>query len=823
MTAMLRGARVTVVFPPVNVSPDFIDYPYFADLGAVQAAGTLRAAGADVTLIDAFALPGSTLARREGGGVTGSDLMLGASEADVLSKVPVSTDVFVVALTPFHRPPGRDPSLGGVLSGLRRAHSNTGILLADLYQSGQHVVDAASGDIAASYPEIDALLRYEAEADLPGIVADLAAIGHLATGHLGSARLLTGVEPPKLEALAMPAWDLVDFPAYFAFHERVTARLGRPSWAFPITGRSAPVVTSRGCPYRCVHCSSNPSTRRDGVQIAPKTQRRYPAEYLDRLFGDLASRGVRRVHLLDELLNVNEAHFDAVLDLLRKHRLAFEIPNGLRADYVLPRHLTKMRGQLTTLSVSAESGVQEVVDNIVDKQLDLGAIRTVAEDARAAKVPLLVHFMIGLPGETRDDIQGTLAFALDLAEKHGALPSMQFATPLPGTRLARWTGGAEELSMKASRGERTSEEAPGGEAESTRTAANEGDPRRALPVVKDWGPLFQKRPVGATGQFTPEYLSAARRMFDRRMEALRAPSRARVHLTYRCNNRCSFCTTGDPALAAEAPPDIRESLVACRKLGATALDIDGGEPTVSDRLFPAIAFARKVGYSDIHVTTNGRMAAYPAFAERLVASGVTAISVTLNGPDAATHDAIVGAEGAFAQTVSGIEHLLGSTAKGAGKPHVDVGVKVTLTRHNQDKLHAIAALAESLGVRRLDVLFLTPFGPTTPEIAPAVDTAAREVERTIQAFRGRLDVRVENLPFCLLPGHEEHVTGDIADLAGRRIHVDGAAEPTRYLRERRVRREACATCPHVLGCRGFFEMDAAPAPDWLRPKKRSLV
>ena len=27
-------ARVTVVFPPLRVSRDFIDYPYFADLGA---------------------------------------------------------------------------------------------------------------------------------------------------------------------------------------------------------------------------------------------------------------------------------------------------------------------------------------------------------------------------------------------------------------------------------------------------------------------------------------------------------------------------------------------------------------------------------------------------------------------------------------------------------------------------------------------------------------------------------------------------------------------------------------------------------------------
>ena len=53
--------RVSVVFPPLRVSRDFIDYPYFADLGAVQAAAVLREAGHEVTLVDALAQPTSTL------------------------------------------------------------------------------------------------------------------------------------------------------------------------------------------------------------------------------------------------------------------------------------------------------------------------------------------------------------------------------------------------------------------------------------------------------------------------------------------------------------------------------------------------------------------------------------------------------------------------------------------------------------------------------------------------------------------------------------------------------------------------------------------
>lgn len=771
---MPLAANVVVLFGPVRVSPDFIDYPYFADLGAIQAAAVLRAAGASVTLADAFALPGSTLTRAEGG-----DLVLGAGEDEVFGALPAAADVFVVALTPFHRPPGRDASLGSALARLRREHPGAPIVLADLYQSGQHVVDAASSEILASYPEADVLLRHEAEADLPGIVASLAQHGRPA-----APRALAGADPSPLDALPLPAWDLVDLPAYFAFHERVVDRLGRPAWAFPIRGRCVPVITSRGCPYRCVHCSSNPGSRRDGVLVAPKTQRRCSPAYLDRLFGDLAARGAVRVHLLDELVNVNEGHFDAVLALLHKHRLAFEIPNGVRADYVLGRHLDAMRGRLTTLSVSAESGVQRVLDRIVDKQLDLSAIRGVAERARAARIRLLVHFMIGLPGETREEVNGTLEFAAGLFEQTGAWPSVQFATPLPGTRLAKMAEG-----------------------------------KVALPVVRDYGPLFQQEPSIASRDVTLDFLRSARQAFDERIRAASAPKKVVLNLTYRCNNRCAFCVTGTGA-QVDGDHDQQRAIVArYRKMGATVLELDGGEPTLSDKLHRITAFARRIGYEEVIVTTNARMASYRDHAARLVQSGATSIHVSIHGPDAATHAENVGVPDAFEQTCEGARNLAA-----LAPPHVELGAKITLTRSNHDKLLDVARLVLDLGLRRLDIQFLTPFGPGTSAVSPDTEAAAREVARTIDALSGRLAIRVHNLPFCLLPGYEQYIAGDVLQIPGHVLLADtGGVDHLAYLRRRRVRRPVCDGCPHKVFCGGFYETEGAPEPPWLLATAREAA
>ncbi|MDC0749487.1 radical SAM protein [Polyangium mundeleinium] len=766
-------SRIAIVFPPIRVSRDFIDYPYFADLGALQAAAVLCASGFEVDLVDALAMEGATLASHDD---DAGYVRLGAPLDKVLARVSAEADAVLVAYTPFHRPPSRDDLLGKLLAGLAAHRPDRPMVLADLYQSGQHVVDVPSSEILAAYPEVSVLIRYEAEDVLARVFSDLER-----QGRPREPFALVPEEPPRLDDLPLPAWDLVDLPAYFAFHEATIRGLGRPHWAFPIDGKSAPILTSRGCPYRCVHCSSNPTARKDGELVRPKTQRRYAPAYLDRLLGDLAARGVRRVHLLDELVNVNERHFDAVLDLLEKHDLRFEIPNGVRADYVLPRHVEAMKGRMTTLSVSAESGVQRVVDEVVDKQLDLGAIKEAAKLAHAAALPMLVHFMIGLPGETKRDINGTLAFALDLFEETGAFPSVQFATPLPGTRL-----GAE--------------------------AKKKG---RALPVVNDWGPRFQQAPTIETDAFTEDDLRRFKWTFDQRIGASQGPKKVIMNVTYKCNNRCTFCATGTRTQFDGDLDRQRELLVKYRKLGVTLLDFDGGEPTLNPNLVRLVGFARRIGYERVNVTTNARMSSYEDYAQKLVTSGVTSILTSIHGPDAQTHAQNVGVAEAFDQTLAGVKNFVR-----LAPPGVELGANITLTKSNHKKLHDVAALVFELGLRWFNIQFLTPFGRATSSVCPDTSVAAKETMRVIDDFRDRMKIQVINLPFCFMPGYEAFLLGDMLKLERHMLFVNNEeVNLFEYLRERRVKKAVCETCPHEVFCGGFYEIEDVPEPTWLiRPE-----
>ena len=702
-------ARVAVISPPLRVSRDFIDYPYFADLGAVQAAAVLRESGHDVALVDALALEGSTLAPLDDGYV-----LLGATVAETLARVD-RCDAIVVAYTPFHRPPARDPVLAELCAGLRAP-----IVLADLYQSGQHYVAAAPEAILAAYPEASALLQHEGEDALAGFVARAIA------GERGFSA--SGGEVRALDGLPLPAWDLVDLDAYARFHRRVVAHLGRGGWAFPIEGSCAPLVTSRGCPFRCVHCSSNPG-RAAG---APKTQRRYTGAYLDRALAALAARGVRTVHVLDELANVNERHFDELLAQIERHDLRMEIPNGLRADYVRTHHLSRMRARMTTLSVSAETGSQRVATEVVDKQLDLGAIERVAEGAHGVGLPLLVHFMIGLPGETAPEINETLAFATRLRERHGAWPAVQFATPLPGTRLAEMARGAG---------------------------------RTVLPLVGDWGPYFQKAPSIATEAVSLDDLVR----FQASFEARRAPREAIVVVGDRSNDR-DDASSGARDVAFE---NVAATLAAERRGGAESVVFIGGEPTLHPALLDLVAHARALGFRAITVRSNGRRAAYSAYAAALARAGATEIAWVPKGENDAVHERATGVAEGFAQACDGARNLVAAGLRVVGR--------VVIDDRNDSDASARAKLATSLGASAIELEI--PTGSARPDAARAIQLATTIVAES------RVPVRVFGLAPCLLP--------KTATVLAERAPSD----------EPRIRVAACAGCPHKLSCRGLDPRD----------------
>ncbi len=745
--------RVALVNPPLRLPRDFIDYPFFANLGVLQAAAVCRAAGFETTVVDAFAMPES---RMRADGAAG--FLLGAEVSTVLAELERALpDALVMAHGPFVHPSTRGAAFFDELCGAARARlGKIPLILADCVVGGMHYREY-DPDAVIERTGADYLIRYEAEATLPELLLQL-------QGSHPSPVVGTG-DGVDLDALPFPAFDLIDLAAYDRFLASCFNRELRAP-LFELRGRALPLVLSRGCPFSCVFCTSNPGR-------APGTPKRHrhvqlarAGQLLRHLVVDL---GARTIVLLDDIANLDKEAFTAVLAQTAGLGVRLEVPNGLRADRLEREHLTLLRGRTSLVSISAESGSQRIVDEIIGKRQDLHEVERVAAECHDLGLPLLVHLMLGLPGEQRTETLETLRFACHLHAEYGAQPAVQFATPLEGSALWERARAAGFLP----------------------------------PPSEDLAAQLQTRPVVDWSEATPAELITARRLLQDRLSADQQ-AKLILNLTYQCNNHCVFCAVGDRSAAAGAAETHVRILREHAQRGIRLLDFDGGEPTLVPHLVPLVRIARRLGFERVCVTTNGRRLSYQSFARGLLESGITDLLISLHGPTAEVHEKLTGSLGSFAQTLAGIENAVRFNGSGA----VALGVNTTLTRDNFRRLAEFAVLLRQLGVPKLNVQFVTPFGRARPDIVPDPAEAAAVLRQVIDEHGEHLRIQVINLPFCYLPGYETYLASDLFKHQRNMVFVSSEeVNLASYLRSTRERRAECGACLLSVACDGFYRFD----------------
>ncbi len=142
------------------------------------------------------------------------------------------------------------------------------------------------------------------------------------------------------------------------------------------------------------------------------------------------------------------------------------------------------------------------------------------------------------------------------------------------------------------------------------------------------------------------------------------------------------------------------------------LVLTGGDPLKRGDLFDLIRHAVRVGLSVALTPSATPLATRQAF-HRAKEAGVQALGISLDGVDAATHDAFRGWEGSFERTLRMLEDAL--------ELALPVQVNTTITRRNFHQIDAIADMLSARGIAMWSVFFLVPVGRGVEEvrIAPA--------------------------------------------------------------------------------------------------------
>lgn len=230
----------------------------------------------------------------------------------------------------------------------------------------------------------------------------------------------------NLDKIPFPDYESVNLEKYFNPFLRL-------NFFQNISKRKIGMITSRGCPFNCFFCSIRLHM---GQYWRPHT-----AEYiLNHLEFITNNYGIEHVNFDDDNLTFNPKRFEAILDGMKERniKITWDTPNGIRLDTLNRKLLRKMKENgVTRLTIAIESGSQKFIDNVIHKRINLKNAVKIAKICKEEGIPLTAFYIIGMPGETKKDIETTLNFAFMLLKKYNVIPRISIGTPLPGIELTK--------------------------------------------------------------------------------------------------------------------------------------------------------------------------------------------------------------------------------------------------------------------------------------------------------------------------------------------------------------------------------------------------
>jgi anaerobic magnesium-protoporphyrin IX monomethyl ester cyclase len=231
----------------------------------------------------------------------------------------------------------------------------------------------------------------------------------------------TPAPPFEISRFNLSAYELVDMNKYKS----------NPAWT---ERTSLPLITSRGCPYKCGYCYN--------AQFSHRSWRCLDAEKTVANIAELKDRyKLGAIFLLDDNFFVDLTRVRQVCDLLIEHKFDIRIYNAnCRAD-VLSRMdydtLKKLKqAGFDRLYIGVESGSDSVLEAI-DKEIHPEQVLEVNSRLKEIGIKPFYSFMAGFPFEGRDEVKQTLILMRRLVRENpqAFVYRLQLFTPFPGTKL----------------------------------------------------------------------------------------------------------------------------------------------------------------------------------------------------------------------------------------------------------------------------------------------------------------------------------------------------------------------------------------------------
>lgn len=266
-------------------------------------------------------------------------------------------------------------------------------------------------------------------------------------GQLAVNPVKPGTTKTNLDELPLPAWDLLPFPKYDEVnspHGIITPKKTR---------RYAPIMTSRGCPFKCAYCHIS---EEKGAKSASGNIGALRLKSIDRVMQEVAilkSLGVTHLYIEDDSLLAKKKRVTDLFKRLVGMGLKVSDVNGVNLVHLgIPAPDGKLKPDKEYLEIIKASGFDEIVfpvesasQRILDKYAGVngkGKLNheklDVLELVRAAVsvgITCPVNMMIGFPDETEAEILQSVEFGKRLIDAGALFVTFFIPIPFPGSKL----------------------------------------------------------------------------------------------------------------------------------------------------------------------------------------------------------------------------------------------------------------------------------------------------------------------------------------------------------------------------------------------------
>ena len=382
--------KVSLLFTTNELNPNFSELSfrdesigYIPPLSLMYVAAFLEKEGVEVQLLDMDAE--------------------NLSYMEALEKINIfSPDLLGFTLTTY--------SFHPVLRWIKKFKQDTGL---PIIVGGAH--GALYPEETMSHPEIDFLIIGEAEVPLPEFIRafqkDRNFDGIKSVGYRKNGQVIIDKTRQFIKDI-----DSISFPARHLVKNELYANI--------LTRRKnfTAMLSSRGCPYRCAFCD----------QKTPPYRTRSPYNFVEEIKTNYQKFNIKEFDIYDSTFTAKKRRVVEICELIKKEKLDVGWTVRSRVDSVNEDVLDALKSAgCHTIMYGVESSDPEILRRM-RKGISPEKVSAIISYTKRIGIDTLGFFMLGFPGETRQTIENTIRFSLDLP-----LDYAQFTVlvPFPDTEI----------------------------------------------------------------------------------------------------------------------------------------------------------------------------------------------------------------------------------------------------------------------------------------------------------------------------------------------------------------------------------------------------